>query len=75
MEEFTFRFFIKDNKVIWSSIKEGDDDTLNNSGPAYDKYIDQVSTQRDVALWEYEFASGNLVKADYLTVFNANQPS
>ena len=50
MEEFTFRFFIKDNKVIWSSLKEGDDDTLNNSGPAYDKYIDQVSTQRDVGL-------------------------
>lgn len=74
MDSIECRFYIKDNKVITSLLKEEfpDDASIDyaatNITSGYDKYIDQSVPQRDITLMEYDPSSNSLYKLDYATI-------
>ena len=74
MDSIECRFYIKDNKVITSLLKEEFPDetsmnyAANNITSGYDKYIDQSVPQRDITLMEYDSSSDSLYKLDYATI-------
>ena len=74
MDSIECRFYIKDNKVITSLLKEEfpDDTSIDyaatNMTSGYDKYIDQSVPQRDITLMEYDSSSDSLYKLDYATI-------
>ena len=74
MNSIECRFYIKDNKVILSLIKDEypNDASINNAATnitsGYDKYIDQSVPERDITLTEYNPTSDSLYKLDYAAI-------
>ena len=74
MDSIECRFYIKDNKVITSLLKEEfpDETSMNYTATSitsgYDKYIDQSVPERDITLMEYDSSSDSLYKLDYATI-------
>ena len=74
MNSVECRFYIKNNKVITSLLKEeflsetSMDYAANNITSGYDKHIDQSVPERDITLMEYNPSSDSLYKLDYLSV-------
>jgi len=74
MNSIECRFYIKNNKVITSLLKEeflsetSMDYAANNITSGYDKHIDQSVLERDVTLMEYDPSSDSLYKLDYNSV-------
>lgn len=74
MDSIECRFYIKDNKVITSILKEEfpTEISMNNAATnitsGYDKYIDQSVPMRDITLMEYDSSSDSLYKLDYATI-------
>ena len=74
MNSVECRFYIKNNKVITSLLKEefiseaSMDYAANNITSGYDKHIDQIVPERDITLMEYNPSSDSLYKLDYLSV-------
>ena len=74
MNSVECRFYIKNNKVITSLLKEeflsetSMDYAANNITSGYDKHIDQSVLERDVTLMEYDPSSDSLYKLDYNSV-------
>ena len=74
MDSIECRFYIKDNKVITSLLKEefvsetSMDHAATNMTSGYDKYIDQSVPERDITLMEYDSSSDSLYKLDYETI-------
>ena len=63
LKEYEWRFYIKNDEVVGSSNKTQGDIT----GPPHDRYVDRVTTIRDVTLYEFDKSKGTLVKKDYNT--------
>ena len=74
MNSVECRFYIKNNKVITSLLKEefiseaSMDYAANNITSGYDKHIDQIVPERDITLMEYDPSSDSLYKLDYNSV-------
>jgi len=74
MNSVECRFYIKNNKVITSFLKEefvsetSMDHAANNITSGYDKHIDQSVPERDITLMEYNPSSDSLYKLDYLSI-------
>ena len=75
MDSIECRFYIKDNKVITSILKEefptetSMNDAATNITSGYDKYIDLTcKSMRDITLMEYDPSSDSLYKLDYATI-------
>ena len=74
MDSIECRFYIKDNKVITSILKEefptetSMNDAATNITSGYDKYIDQNVPMRDITLMKYDPSSDSLYKLDYATI-------
>ena len=74
MNSVECRFYIKNNKVITSLLKEefiseaSMDYAANNITSGYDKHIDQIVPERDITLMEYDPSSDSLYKLDYYSV-------
>ena len=74
MNSVECRFYIKNNKVITSLVKEefiseaSMDYAANNITSGYDKHIDQSVPERDITLMEYNPSSDSLYKLDYNSV-------
>ena len=74
MNSIECRFYIKNNKVITSLLKEeflsetSMDYAANNITSGYDKHIDQSVLERDITLMEYDPSSDSLYKLDYNSV-------
>ena len=74
MNSVECRFYIKNNKVITSLVKEefiseaSMDYAANNITSGYDKHIDQIVPERDITLMEYDPSSDSLYKLDYNSV-------
>ena len=74
MNSVECRFYIKNNKVITSFLKEefvsetSMDYAANNTTSGYDKHIDQSVPIRDITLMEYDPSSDSLYKLDYNSV-------
>ena len=74
MNSVECRFYIKNNKVITSLLKEeflsetSMDYAANNITSGYDKHIDQSVLERDITLMEYDPSSDSLYKLDYNSV-------
>ena len=74
MNSIECRFYIKNNKVITSLLKEeflsetSMDYAANNTTSGYDKHIDQSVPDRDITLMEYDPSSDSLYKLDYNSV-------
>ena len=79
MDSIECRFYIKDNKVITSILKEEfpTEISMNNAATnitsGYDKYIDQSVPMRDITLMEYDSSSDSLYKLDYATILAETQ--
>ena len=74
MNSVECRYYIKNNKVITSLLKEeflsetSMDYAANNITSGYDKHIDQSVLERDITLMEYDPSSDSLYKLDYNSV-------
>tara|TARA_B100000287_G_scaffold428059_1_gene478801 strand:+ start:1300 stop:1548 length:249 start_codon:yes stop_codon:yes gene_type:complete len=74
MNSIECRFYIKDNKVILSLLKDEypNDASINNAATnitsGYDKYIDQSVPERDITLMDYNSTSDSLYKLDYASI-------
>ena len=74
MNSIECRFYIKDNKVILSLLKDEypNNASINNAATnitsGYDKYIDQSVPERDITLMDYNSTSDSLYKLDYASI-------